>query len=216
MYGKKSVNKGLTKENSERIRIAIAKQSSTRKEMFINGELPSTSGENNGMYGKDSWCKGKTKYTDVRLMDLKGNRSKGAINRWNTLSEEDKNKRIGSLSLAANMAKKDTKIEIIIKEVLERLNISYIKNYRCSRYIFDFFLTDYNFVIECQGDYWHGNPDYFKDLNEIQINNIERDKRKVEYLLENEINSLFLWENEIYKFRENLEVIILNKLKNDN
>jgi G:T-mismatch repair DNA endonuclease (very short patch repair protein) len=52
-------------------------------------------------------------------------------------------------------------------------------------------------------------------LSKIQVKNIERDKNKIKYLEENKIKSLFLWENEIYKFRENLEEIILNKL-NDN
>ena len=69
-----------------------------------------------------------------------------------------------------------------------------------------------NFVIECQGDYWHGNNEYFENLNEIQLKNIERDKNKKKYLEDNKIKSLFLWENEIYKFKENLEEIILNKL----
>ncbi len=72
---------------------------------------------------------------------------------WESLSDEEKDKIVGDLSLAANKAKKDTKIEIIVKDTLDGLNIKYVKNYRCDRYIFDFYLTDFNFVIECQGDY---------------------------------------------------------------
>jgi G:T-mismatch repair DNA endonuclease (very short patch repair protein) len=60
--------------------------------------------------------------------------------------------------------------------------------------------------------YWHGNNEYFENLNEVQLKNIERDKNKKKYLEDNKIKSLFLWENEIYKFKENLEEIILNKL----
>ena len=114
--------------------------------------------------------------------------------------------------MAANKAKKDTKIEIIVKDTLEKLNIRFIKNHKCSRYIFDFYLIDYNFVIECQGDYWHGNPSYYNSLNEIQLKNVERDKRKIEYLETNNIPSLFMWENEIYKNKINLDKIILEKL----
>ena len=212
MFGKIGANKGLNKDNSERIRNAANKISKTRKEMSKQGLLPSTSGENNGMYGKESWSKGKTKYTDDRLVDKNNKKSISAKKRWFSLSDEDKDKRIGYLSLAANKARKDTKIEIVIKDKLENMNINFIKNYKCDRYIFDFYLSDYNFVIECQGDYWHGNKEYFKDLNEIQIKNIERDKNKVEYLEKNNIKSLFLWENEIYRFKENLEQIILNKI----
>lgn len=211
MFGKIGPNKGLTKENSERIRNSSMKISITLKKMFENVELD-RSGDKNGMYGKQSWSKGKTRYDDSRLVDNYNRKSISAKNRWSKLSDIEKDIRIGNLSLAANKAKKDTKIEVIIKNKLENMNINFTKNYRCDRYIFDFYLVDYNFVIECQGDYWHGNSEYFKILNEIQIKNIERDKNKIKYLEENKIKSLFLWENEIYKFKENLEEIILNKL----
>jgi G:T-mismatch repair DNA endonuclease (very short patch repair protein) len=215
MFGKIGPNNGLTKENSKRIENASIKISKTRLEMSKNGNLPSTSGENNGMYGKESWNKNKTKYTDDRLVDKNNKKSISAKNRWFNLSDEDKDRRIGNLSLAANKAKKDTKIEIIIRDKLESMNIDFIKNYRYNKYIFDFYLIDYNFVIECQGDYWHGNPDLFKTLNDIQLKNIERDKNKKRYLEESRIKSLFLWENEIYRYKENLEEIITNKI-NDN
>jgi G:T-mismatch repair DNA endonuclease (very short patch repair protein) len=212
MYGKVGPNNGLKKDNSERILNASKKISETRKKLFKNGTLD-ISGEKNGMYGKESWNKGKTKYTDVRIEKGIKKISISRKNTWNNLSQEEKDIIIGKLSLAANKAKKDTKIEIIIKNILEKMNIKFIKNYSQSRFIFDFYLIDYNFVIECQGDYWHGNPEYFTTLNDIQLKNIVRDKNKKEYLLKNNINSLFLWENEIYKNKEFLEKIILEKIK---
>jgi G:T-mismatch repair DNA endonuclease (very short patch repair protein) len=212
MFGKKGPNKGLTKANSERIKNSSEKISKSRKEMSKCGLLPSTAGEKNGMFGKEPWNKGETKYTNNSLLEAGLKQSKFRKEYWESLSDEQKDKIIGDLSLAANKAKKDTKIEIIVKEVLDKLNINYIKNFRCDRYIFDFYLLDYNFVIECQGDYWHGNKEYFKDLNEMQLKNIERDKNKIEYLEKNNIKSLFLWENEIYRFKTNLDKIILDKV----
>jgi len=212
MYGRVGSNNGLTKENSERVRKSSNKISETRKSMFRDGSLLSMIGEKNGMYGKSPWNKGETKYTNniLLLAGLKQSNSRKKF--WESLDEDQKNKIVGDLSLAANKAKKDTKIEIIIRDVLDRLNINYIKNFRCDRYIFDFYLMDYNFVIECQGDYWHGNKEYFKNLNEIQLKNIERDKKKTEYLQKNEMKSLYLWENEIYRFKNNLDKIILDKI----
>ena len=67
------------------------------------------SGEKNGMYGKESWCKGLTKYTDERLLESGKKQSIYRIKYWNSLNDEQKNKIIGDLSLAANKAKKDTK-----------------------------------------------------------------------------------------------------------
>jgi G:T-mismatch repair DNA endonuclease (very short patch repair protein) len=211
MFGKEGPNKGLTKDNSERIKNSSEKISKTRKEMFKCGLL-SLSGENNGMFGKDPWNKGLTKYTHNSLLEAGLKQSRFRREYWESLSDEDKDKIIGDLSLAANKAKKDTKIEIIVKDTLDGLDIKYVKNFRCDRYIFDFYLTDFNFVIECQGDYWHGNPEYFNELNEIQLKNLERDKRKINYLQENNIKSLYLWENEIYKFKTNLDKIILDKI----
>jgi G:T-mismatch repair DNA endonuclease (very short patch repair protein) len=64
-------------------------------------------------------------------------------------------------------------------------------------------------------DYWHSNEKYFNKLNDIQLKNIERDKNKIEYLKKNKIKSLFLWENEIYEFKSNLDIIILNKINEE-
>jgi G:T-mismatch repair DNA endonuclease (very short patch repair protein) len=211
MYGKVGPNKGLNKQNSERINNSSKKISETRKRMFKEGLL-NVSGDKNGMWGKEPWLKGKTKYTDNRLMESSKKISLIRKEKWNLLTQDEKDKKIGELSLAANKAKKDTKIEIIVLEKLEKMSIRYIKNYKCDRYIFDFYLVDYNFVIECQGDYWHGNTEYFSKLNEVQLKNIERDRNKIKYLNENKIKSLFLWENEIYRYREKLEEIILTAL----
>ena len=49
----------------------------------------------------------------------------------------------------------------------------------------------------------------------LQLKNIERDKNKIEYLKKNKIKSLFLWENEIYEFKSNLDIIILNKINEE-
>lgn len=55
---------------------------------------------------------------------------------------------------------------------------------RCFQY--DFIIRHRRILIEVQGDYWHGHPDMYnedgsngkKKLNNIQINNIKRDKLK--------------------------------------
>lgn len=216
MYNKVGPNKGLNKNNCERIKIASKKISETRKQMYKDGLLD-ISGEKNGMFGKESWCKGKTKYTSEKIKEISKKISINKKEQWKMFSEEQKNNIIGRLTLAANKARKDTKIEIIVKDALEKMNIEFIKNYRCNngKYIFDFYLTKYNFVIECQGDYWHGNPEYFKTLNNIQLKNINRDINKINFLKENDINFLFLWENEIYKNKNNLDKIINEKLLNN-
>ncbi len=51
---------------------------------------------------------------------------------------------------------KETKIELAIENELRRANIKYQKQFGISGVgIVDFFLPDFNMIIECDGDYWH-------------------------------------------------------------
>lgn len=215
MCGKKGPNKGLTKENSERIKSSAKKISKTRKEMYKNGKLIKPKGEKNPMYGVKAWNKGKTKYTDERIRKASIKMSVSRKEYWKSLTEEEQSEIIGNLTKYANMARKDTKIEFLIKKSLENLNIKFIKNYKKSRYIFDFYLPDYNCIIECQGDYWHANPEIYEEskYSDQQKNNVERDKRKKDYIYKNKFNSIFLWENYIHKYKNELDDILLEFLR---
>ncbi len=54
---------------------------------------------------------------------------------------------------------KNTSGEVLLKTILEKNNITYIHQYnKISIYYVDFYLPDYNLVIEVQGDYWHCSP----------------------------------------------------------
>ena len=73
--GRISWRRGLTKENDKRVRIAGEKGSITKKEFFATEEGQqwldeNRRGENSPCFGKESWCKGKTKETDERLEKL--------------------------------------------------------------------------------------------------------------------------------------------------
>lgn len=215
MYGKSGPNKGLYKENSERIYNSSLKMSSTKKQLFADGVL-STSGENNGMFGKKSWNSGLTKYTNVTILNSCKAMSEGAKRRWDNYTEEKKKFIIGRLTLGCNKAKKDTSIEIKIENLLKDLQLNFIKQHRISKWVFDFYLPVFNTIIECQGDYWHANPLLFEEskLNEIQLKNINRDRRKISFIEENEINSIFLWENEIHSDIEEIKNMLITLFVN--
>lgn len=214
MYGKVGPNKDKNKENSDRIKIASEKISLIRKEKYINGELQKLNGDKNPMFGKTPWNKGLTKYDDVRILNYGLKLSEKAKYRWCLLSEEQKVKRIGDLTECSNKMKKDTKIERIVEDVLRELEINYLKNYKNDRFIFDFYLPDIKYIIECQGDYWHANPIKYKDkeLSKTQLSNIERDKRKMDFINSNDFNYIYLWENYILKYKKTLKNIINDDL----
>ena len=211
MYGKAPWSKGLTKETNSSLKNTSEKVSAARKQMHING-LINICGENNPMYGKDPWNKGETKATNEIVNRISKKISACRKATWENYSQDQRDEIIGKLTAGANKKKNNTSIELIVKRALEELNINFSQQYRESRFVFDFYLTDYNFVLECQGDYWHANPIKNYKLNDVQIKNIERDKKKILYLENKNISHLFLWETDIHKDFEKLKDRILNSL----
>jgi len=107
---------------------------------------------------------------------------------------------------------KPTKIEKIIEFFLIEKKINYLKQYKIylnddnnkrksKRY--DFYLPYFNLIIEVDGDYWHGNPKIFTNLNYTQILNMKNDLFKDNLVELNNLNIIRIWEtdvlNESYK-----------------
>jgi len=215
MFGKTSPLKGLTKENSELIKLKSIKTSITRKEMFKNGELPPIDGENNPMYGAISWNNGLTKYDDVRISEYGKKISEIRKKEWSEKTEEEKNKVILRLNEAMIQVSKPTKIENKIEDLLKQTNISYVKNKRFGRFILDFYIPESNLVIECDGDYWHANPKFYadKELTDAQVKNVDRDNRKNKLLYDNNIEFIRIWEYDIHNNFEIMKNKIWEKLQ---
>ena len=200
MFGKISPLRGLNKNNSEIIKNASKKNSETKKTMHKNGLLPDINGNKNPMYGVVSWNSGLNKFTDERIKKYGEKVSKSKKIEWINKSNEEKDKITERLNNAMIQSIKPTRIENKIEDYIKSLNIIYKKNYRIGRFLVDFYLMDYNLIIECDGDYWHSNPRFydFKNLDKIQIKNKDRDKRKEEMLKENEIKFIRFWEYDIH------------------
>ncbi len=95
---------------------------------------------------------------------------------------------------------KNTSIEIKIQNFLKELNIEFYTHqfikifnaYQC-----DIFVPSLNLIIECDGDYWHGNSQKFPILKDWQINQKEQDKVRTDELIKKGYNVLRLWGSEI-------------------
>lgn len=110
-----------------------------------------------------------------------------------------------------------TKPQIIINELLDKLNISYTNEKSIKYYSLDNYLDDYNLAIEVMGDFWHTNPTvYFDVTKEIQKKRIHKDKAKHTYV-KNQYNYelLYLWENDIYNNLEVCEKLIIEYISNN-
>lgn len=81
-----------------------------------------------------------------------------------------------------------TSIEIKVAEQLEEYGIKYVyqKSICNGHFILDFYLPEYQLVIECNGDYWHNRPE-----------RKERDLKVEKYVKAKGKDILWLWEHDI-------------------
>ena len=112
-------------------------------------------------------------------------------------------------------------IEYLIANLLKELNISFlyesVVNLEEYTYVPDFYLPEYNTVIECYGDYWHANPVVYKSSDTIfrtpvlEIRN--RDERKKELFIKYGYNFIYLWESDINNNLNQIKTQLCNILK---
>jgi very-short-patch-repair endonuclease len=62
---------------------------------------------------------------------------------------------------------KNTKPEMMFSKILDSLQIKYETQKRVEKYICDFYLPNYETIVEVDGDYWHANPSKFKSNDVI-------------------------------------------------
>jgi G:T-mismatch repair DNA endonuclease (very short patch repair protein) len=215
MYGTVGWKSGLTKYNSEIVRISGEKISKNKIEEYAKGNIKLLTGSLNPMFGIPAWCRGLTKETD-EIINLRSKKASITLkNNWINLPEDKKAViRQHCAFIGANCKKFKTSIEITIENFLISQNVPYISGYYKDNMVFDFYLPEQNCVIECQGDYWHGNPIKYNqnNINEIQKRNMQRDERKCQYLIDNSIQFLFIWEHDIKRNLEQVKTQILNLL----
>jgi very-short-patch-repair endonuclease len=188
-----------------------------------------------GFHKINQWCKNLTKETDVRLknMGAKISKTKQGVpsnKKGKSLLEQfkgDKNKvyetqKKRKLTLIKNNYKPkryNTNIEIKVENKLKDLCILKYFNkkpvYKENKLIFpDFISNDFKIIIECDGDYWHGNPNKYseKKLNKIQLFNKKNDEIKDKIYQKMGYKVLRFWETDINKNIDNIGVKIIENI----
>jgi len=82
----------------------------------------------------------------------------------------------------------NTKIELKLREQIEKNNIKFVHQYELDKFTCDFYLPKYNLLIEADGNYWHNYP-----------HGTKTDEKKNKCAIRNGYNILHIWENEIKK-----------------
>ena len=98
----------------------------------------------------------------------------------------------------------------------ESLEIKYIHSYYIESIgkIYDFYLPDYNIIIEVDGDFWHCNPiKHIIPECKTQEINLENDKFKTQWAINNGYTLLRFWENDINNNIKQVKQILLENCK---
>lgn len=110
------------------------------------------------------------------------------------------------------------------REFLDKLGLDYIKQFEAKdiKRFYDFFVKDYNFIIEVDGDYYHSYGKVYEEMSPMQKKNKRVDELKDKWALMHGIPILRVWEHDIHdnpkKVFEELEKLVgkqhkLNEMK---
>jgi very-short-patch-repair endonuclease len=109
---------------------------------------------------------------------------------------------------------KRSNLEYYFEGILTSMNVNYIHSYYIESIgkIYDFYLPEYNILIEVDGDFWHCNPETRNNPEcKTQHINIENDKIKSQWALDNGYKLLRFWENDINNNIKQVKQTLLNE-----
>ena len=123
-------------------------------------------------------------------------------NVWSQSDEwREASRRRGVRLLSRGDVDRQTKPQVMVNGLLDRLHITYINEYDCKYFAIDNYLPQYNLMIEVMGDFWHSSPIRYRadQLRDVQRKIIAKDKRKHTYIERSHgVQILYLWESDIY------------------
>lgn len=96
------------------------------------------------------------------------------------------------IKLQVNTIQSESSSERAVREILEELDLAYIKEKKIDKYSIDFYLG-FKACIEVQGSYWHNKP-----------KRKEADKRKLNKLNSLGYKVLYIWDNELDTAKEKI------------
>ena len=91
---------------------------------------------------------------------------------------------------------KTSKVERKFALVLRKYGIKYKTQFQLGGRFYDYYIPEYRLLIEIDGNYWHGNTNYFPILNRMQIKAKINDKRKYAGAKVSGYGLLRIWEHE--------------------
>jgi very-short-patch-repair endonuclease len=111
-------------------------------------------------------------------------------------------------------------IEAEIAKILNELNLSWVyeKRIKFGESFIPDFIVENKLIIECLGDFWHGNPELFSETDFLFKNKTakdiwEKDKKRSDVLIENGYKFLSFWEKDIKTNKEKIKESIKKEME---
>jgi len=124
-------------------------------------------------------------------------------------------RKLGGRNAAFKSQQNCPKISKPTLKLFEKLKLRGIKcelEYEFGFYHIDIAIPDIKIAIECDGDYWHGNPCIYQNLTKRQKDRQSRDKARNTYLTNRGWKVLRFWTSEIDKDSEKICNSIMEKI----
>lgn len=193
-------------------------------------------GKNNPMFGKKPWNLGFNKKNSEYGKKMSAYRTgkktsedskkkqsisakKRLIHGHTGIKHTDSSKKLMStatLNRIKNGCFKHTKTKphLAMFKILNNLKINFEEEKIIDVWSFDFYLKDFNLLIEVDGDYFHVNPKIYPDgpKTKTQKINFYRDKKKNEFCIDNNLKLIRFWESDILNDEELVVKEIVCKL----
>ena len=114
-----------------------------------------------------------------------------------------------------------TKPHLELKKILNSLGFIFEEEFTLGYWSFDFYLVEYDILVEADGDYFHVNPRKYTDGPKTKTQKVNhlRDKKKNKYCKDNNRTLLRFWEYDILNNPKEIEctlkkLLILNPSEN--
>ncbi len=154
-----------------------------------------------GKHADKSYCTGKPSPTKGRHWKLnlseEQKKRRTEVGKSRTMSPEAREKIRAWHVANPNRNYKNTSIELLIQDELANRQILFIKQFIVSKVaIVDFYLPDFNLVIQCDGCYWHNCLEHYPSHHKEQRS---KDLTKDAKLKARGIKVYRFWEHDIKK-----------------
>lgn len=106
-----------------------------------------------------------------------------------------------------------SKLEFTFADILIGLGVEFTHQYEVDGFDYDFYIPAKNLLIEVDGDYWHGHPDKFPELNAMQRKNKGLDRLKTKHAADRNFQLLRFWEKDIITNRFNVVANLMEIIK---